>query len=194
MRASHRLSYNNKSYSGVAETPMLFSTLNSYPLSVFVSHSVFSLAELYFLFKSNIGITKRLISLSLCCRILFPVSEPCALLTKGDSIGPLDVFRHQNLSVHSVHSSLLDFGLTSPVWPVHKPVERHTHRLDIGNALYIGFCPNLIPNRIWNYWINCLHIIFSLKSNGFTSETGLEDIQAQQMLFKTGGTRNLDHF
>lgn len=46
-------------------------------------------------------------------------------LTQSDSIGPFNVVRHQNLTVHSIHPSFLYFGLISPVWPVHKTVKRH---------------------------------------------------------------------
>lgn len=49
-------------------------------------------------------------------------------LTKGDTIGPLDVFGHQNLAVHSIQARLLNFSLTSPVRPVHEPVGRFTWR------------------------------------------------------------------
>lgn len=49
-------------------------------------------------------------------------------LTKGDTIGPLDVFGHQNLAVHSIQARLLNFSLTSPVRPVHEPVGRFTQR------------------------------------------------------------------
>lgn len=36
-------------------------------------------------------------------------------LTKGDSVGPLDVFGHQDLAVYSIQARLLNFSLTSPV-------------------------------------------------------------------------------
>lgn len=48
------------------------------------------------------------------------------VLTKGDSVGPLNVFRDQDLAIHSIQARLLNFSLTSPVWPVHKPVGRFT--------------------------------------------------------------------
>lgn len=41
--------------------------------------------------------------------------------TQSDSIRPLDVRRHQNLSVHSVHTRFLDLGRFAPVRPVQKP-------------------------------------------------------------------------
>lgn len=51
------------------------------------------------------------------------------LLTKGDSVGPLDVFRHQDLSIHSIQAGFLNFSLTAPVRPVHKPMGRFTQKL-----------------------------------------------------------------
>lgn len=42
--------------------------------------------------------------------------------TQCDAIRPLDVCRHQNLSVHSVHTRFLYLGWLSPVRPVQKPV------------------------------------------------------------------------
>lgn len=49
-----------------------------------------------------------------------------SFLTEGDSIGPLDVLGHQNLSVDSVQSRLFNFGPISPVGPVHEPVRNAT--------------------------------------------------------------------
>lgn len=46
--------------------------------------------------------------------------------TQGDSIRPLDVRRHQNLSVHSIHTRFLNLGRLAPVRPVEKPTP-HTH-------------------------------------------------------------------
>lgn len=55
-------------------------------------------------------------------------------LTKSDSIRPLYVIRHQNLSVYSVHPSFLNFGLISPVGPVHKPVDGHkSNQINVRN-------------------------------------------------------------
>lgn len=41
--------------------------------------------------------------------------------TQSDSIGPLDVSLHQNLSVDSVHAGLLNLGWLPPVRPVQEP-------------------------------------------------------------------------
>lgn len=51
------------------------------------------------------------------------------LPTQGDSIRPLDVRCHQNLSVHSVHTRLLNFGWLAPVRPVQKTTGQTTTQI-----------------------------------------------------------------
>lgn len=134
MRARHKLSHNNKSYSGVAAHRDFFFPLSSRCLSLFVSFPLcISLFVSYFvlnftLFSLLITIfyTKLLFKTDwLCCPCIFCHSLiACSKLhvfctyyqlTQSDSIGPLDVLRHQNLSVHSVQPRLLNFSLISPV-------------------------------------------------------------------------------
>lgn len=134
MRARHKLSHNNKSYSGVAaHRDFFFST----QLSLFVSlcffpslHLSFCLllcVELYFIFFTYYNFLYKTPFKTdwLCCPCIFCHSLiACSKLhvfctyyqlTQSDSIGPLDVLRHQNLSVHSVQPRLLNFSLISPV-------------------------------------------------------------------------------
>lgn len=48
-------------------------------------------------------------------------SASSRISTQSDSIGPLDIRLHQNLSVDSVHAGLLNLGRLPPVGPVQKP-------------------------------------------------------------------------
>lgn len=62
-------------------------------------------------------------------KVFFSLRSCTVFLTQSDSIWPLDMFRHQNLSIHSVHSSLFNLGLIPPVGPVHKPAETCEEKL-----------------------------------------------------------------
>lgn len=42
-------------------------------------------------------------------------------LTQCDAVWPLDVVSDQHLPPHAVQTGLLDFGLVSPVRPIHEP-------------------------------------------------------------------------
>lgn len=113
-------------------------------------------------------------------------------LTYSDSIGPLYMIRHQNLSVYSIHPGFLNFGPISPVGPVHKPVGRYIDNLDTNK--YSSVCGIFNVTAIFQkqatIWLinpNICFIFLISRWHCFTTKTGLRDrktnsVQKQQVM------------
>lgn len=105
--------------------------------------------------------------------------------TKSDSIRPLDIGCHQNLSVHSIHTRLLNLCRFTPVRPVQKPTRQTFTQglMKVCHHLEINIIPDLINTQTFHLPRQWIH-----SNGGWFFEASVE----QNFLFGSveGGHRN----